>query len=85
MAPRHLFSILALSLALQSPAFAQENPSFVRRVVDRILAPSLELDPEAVYQPEARWHFALTGDLRQAAVSQTHDFNMFSATLNDHG
>ena len=67
------------------PAYAQGQKTIVGRTLDRILAPSRELDPNAVYQPAPRWTFALTGDLRQARVSQKQEFNLPSATLDPSG
>ena len=35
-----------------------------------ISAPSVELDPRAVYQPPARWNVAVSGELHQAGITQ---------------
>lgn len=85
MARFRIIPLLALLLAATFQSFAQDNPSFVRRTFDRLLAPSVELDPEAVYQPAARWTFALTGDLRHAGMSQTYSFTVATAKLDSEG
>ena len=54
-------------------------------MLDKILAPSRELDPNAIYVPAPRWTFAVTGDLRQASFSQTQDFTLPSAKLSPSG
>lgn len=74
-----LTSVLILTSLLQ--AGAQERKGFIGRTLDKIVAPSRELDPNAVYQPEPRWTFALTGDLRKAEVSQGQKFRLPSAVL----
>ena len=68
--------LIALALAglLCAPAHAQE--SRFRSFIDRIAGPSPELDPAAVYQPRPRFHVALTGDVRQAAMSQEKRFEI---------
>ena len=53
----------AAAVTLLVPARAQE--SGFRRFIDRIAGPSPELDPEAIYRPKPRFHFALTGDVRR--------------------
>ena len=77
--------ILALLLAVTFPSVAQDRSPFVQRVLDRLLAPSMELDPAAVYQPEPRWTFALTGDFRQAGISQEQDLLLAEAVMGDDG
>ena len=65
------------------PAYSQRSDSFWSRIVDMISAPSMELDPRAVYQPPARWNVAVSGELHQAGITQdntldyifTHDEN----------
>ena len=59
---RILLTLAAVTLLV--PAQAQE--SGFRAFIDRIAGPSPELDPEAIYQPQPRFHFALTGDIRKA-------------------
>ena len=56
------------------PARAQE--SGFRAFIDRIAGPSPELDPEAIYQPKPRFHFALTGDVRQANMDEEKLFKV---------
>ena len=63
-------------------AHAQE--SGFRAFIDRIAGPSPELDPTAIYQPKPRFHLALTGDVRQAAMSQEKSYQVGSAVLDDH-
>ena len=77
--------ILALLLAIPFLSMAQDKSPFVQRVLDRLLAPSMELDPAAVYQPESRWNFALMGDFRQAGVSQEQGLLLAEAVMGDDG
>lgn len=70
---RTIFTI-TLALGLLCTAGAQEQKGFIGRTIDKLIAPSRELDPNAVYQPAPRWTFALTGDLRQAGIGQTQEF-----------
>lgn len=84
----HLFrsaltSILAFLVLC--PLRAQEQKGLFGRALDKIVAPSRELDPNAVYQPKPRWTFAVTGDLRQAGVSQKQEFTLPSAKLGPSG
>lgn len=85
MARIRIIPVLAIMFAVSFQALAQDKPSFVRRMVDKILEPSVELDPEAVYQPAPRWTFALTGDLRQAGISQNYFFDMAALETDDMG
>ena len=84
---RHLFPALALvaTLSFLCPADAQGQNSPSHRLLDKILAPSRALDPNAIYVPAPRWTFAVTGDLRQASFSQTQDFFLSSAKLDPNG
>jgi len=75
----------ACSLLSVLTVFAQDDAPFLRRVLDRLLAPSMELDPAAVYQSAPRWTFALTGDLRNAGVSQKNEFNIAIGGIDDYG
>lgn len=77
--------LLALLLAVPFSSVAQDKSPFVQRVLDRLLAPSMELNPAAVYQPEPRWSFALTGDFRQAGVSQEQELILAEAVLDEEG
>ena len=84
---RHLFPALALvaTLSFLCPADAQGQKGPSHRFLDKILAPSRALDPNAIYVPVPRWTFAVTGDLRQASFSQTQDFFLSSAKLDPNG
>ena len=84
---RHIFPALALvaTLSFLCPADAQGQDSPSHRLLDKILAPSRALDPNAIYVPAPRWTFAVTGDLRQASFSQTQDFFLSSAKLDPNG
>lgn len=84
MSFRRILFVLTL-VASMCPAGAQEKTPLVRRVLDRLLAPSMELDPAAAYQPEPRWSFALSGDLNQASYQEKQDFFIPSAKLDDKG
>jgi hypothetical protein len=64
----------AAAVMLLVPARAQE--SGFRAFIDRIAGPSPELDPEAIYQPKPRFHFALTGDVRQANMDEEKLFKV---------
>jgi hypothetical protein len=70
---RALLTFAATALFLV-PARAQENG--FRAFIDRIAGPSPELDPEAIYQPKPRFHFALTGDVRQANMEEEKLFKV---------
>ena len=70
---RTLFTLVAAALFLV-PARAQE--SGFRAFIDRIAGPSPELDPGAIYQPKPRFHFALTGDVRQANMDEEKLFKV---------
>ncbi len=76
---------LVATLSLICPANAQGQKGSTHRMLDRILASSRALDPNAIYVPAPRWTFALTGDLRQASFSQTQDFFLPSAVLAPNG
>ena len=69
---RILLSLAAVTLLV--PAQAQE--SGFRAFIDRIAGPSPELDPEAIYQPQPRFHFALTGDIRKANMDEEKLFQV---------
>ena len=70
---RTLLTFAATALFLV-PARAQE--SGFRAFIDRIAGPSPVLDPEAIYQPKPRFHFALTGDVRQANMEEEKLFKV---------
>ena len=65
---------LAAAATLLVPARAQERG--FRAFIDRIAGPSPELDPEAIYQPQPRFHFALTGDVRKATMDEEKRFTV---------
>ena len=65
---------LAAAVTLLVPARAQE--SGFRAFIDRIAGPSPELDPEAIYQPQPRFHFALAGDIRKANMDEEKLFQV---------
>ena len=65
---------LAAAVTLLVPARAQERG--FRAFIDRIAGPSPELDPEAIYQPQPRFHFALTGDIRKANMDEEKQFQV---------
>ena len=65
---------LAAAVTLLVPAQAQEGG--FRAFIDRIAGPSPELDPEAIYQPQPRFHFALTGDIRKANMDEEKQFQV---------
>lgn len=75
---RYLRPILTLFLSLSflSSVSAQEQKGFFGRTIDRLTAPSRQLDPNAVYQPVPRWTFAITGDLRQAGFTQNQEYTV---------
>ena len=65
---------LAAAVTLLVPARAQERG--FRAFIDRIAGPSPELDPAAIYQPQPRFHFALTGDVRKATMDEEKRFTV---------
>ena len=67
---RKTLALLFLLPACSFPAFSQRSDSFWGKIVDLISAPSMELDPSAVYQPAARWNVAVSGELHQARITQ---------------
>ena len=69
---RILLTLAAVTLLV--PAQAQE--SGFRAFIDRIAGPSPELDPEAIYQPQPRFHFALAGDIRKANMDEEKLFQV---------
>ena len=85
MTIRRIFLALTMVLSLCTAGAQEKKPGFIHRTFERLLAPSVELDPEAVYQPKAGWTFALTGDLRQAGISQLNEFSNLSGDVLDTG
>ena len=82
---RRTILTFALALGLLCTAEAQEQKGFFGRTIDKLTAPSRELDPDAVYQPRPRWTFALTGDFHQAGISQRNDFVVGVGKVDDWG
>ncbi len=78
---RYLLALVVAGL-LAVPVHAQE--SGFRAFIDRIAGPSPELDPAAIYQPKPRFHLALTGDVRQAAMSQEKSYQVGIGVLDDN-
>ena len=72
-------------MGLLCTAGAQEQKGFLGRTIDKLTAPSRELDPDAVYQPRPRWTFALTGNFHQAGISQRNDFIVGVGKVDDWG
>ena len=70
MRRRKGFLTFVMALGLLCSAGAQEQTGFIARTIDKLKAPLRELDPAAIYQPEPRWTFALTGDFHQAGITQ---------------
>ena len=73
---RKILTLLILLPACCLSAYSQQPDSFWKKMVNAISAPSLELDPMAVYQPAPRWSVAVSGELHQAGITQenTLDF-----------
>lgn len=67
---RKILIFLVLLPACCLPAYSQRPNSFWKKIVNLISAPSMELDPGAVYQPAARWSVAVSGELNQAGITQ---------------
>ncbi len=84
--PRNRIFLVSVFLVL-SPVLAvsQERRPQKTWLMDVISAPSRGLDPGAVYQPAPHWSVAVSGDLRQAGISQKHDFDIAYAVLDDQG
>ncbi len=74
MSLRRTLLTLALACSLVVPSYAQEGG--FRAFIDRIAGPTPELDPLAVYQPQPRFHFALTGDVRAALIEEEKLFKV---------
>ena len=52
--------IFLLCCGFLVPCSGQEKPGFIKRIVDRILAPSPKLDSAYIYQPRPRWNVSGT-------------------------
>ena len=75
---RKTLTLLVLLPACSFPAFSQRSDSFWGKIVDLISAPSMELDPSAVYQPAARWNVAVSGELHQAGGVAAGAFQIYA-------
>jgi hypothetical protein len=82
---RKTLTLLVLLPVFCIPAHSQRRDSFWRKIVDVISAPSMELDPSAVYQPAARWSVAVSGELHQAGITQQNDIDCFSTFTEEEG
>ena len=73
---RRTLILLVLLPACCVPAYSQRPDSFWGKIVNMISAPSMELDPAAVYQPAPCWNVAVSGELHKAGITQdnTVDF-----------
>lgn len=59
--------------------------SLFGKVLGMISKPSLSYDSTAIYQPAPHWRVAVSGNLRQAGVSQRNEFTYGSAMMDSHG
>ena len=73
---RKLTLILLLCFGILVPSSGQERPGFIKRIVDRILAPSPQLDSAYIYQPRPHWNVSLSNSLRQIGAFQTNEFEV---------
>ena len=69
---RRTVAVLALLPILSLQLSAQEKTSLWQKFVNAISAPSLELDPEYVYQPAPTWNVAVSADLRHVGTYLTN-------------
>ena len=67
---RKTLILLALLPVCCLTSYSQRTDSFWQKIVNAISAPSMELDPLAVYQPAPRWSVAVSGELHQAGITQ---------------
>ena len=67
---RKTLALLVLLPSCCLPGYSQRPDSFWKKIVNVISAPSMELDPVAVYQPAPRWSVAVSGELHQAGITQ---------------
>ena len=80
---RKTLTLLVLLPVFCIPAHSQRPDSFWSKIVDMISAPSVELDPSAVYQPAARWTVAVSGELHQAGITQENTLDYISLYEDD--
>ena len=86
LALRKILTLLVLLPVCCLPAHSQQTDSFWKKIADVISAPSMELDPGAVYQPAPRWHVAVSGELHQAGITQENMFDcIYTADEEDGG
>lgn len=74
----------AAILLASSFAGAQEKSGKKLAFVDKFFGPSMELDPEAIYQPEPRWTVALTGNVHQVGFAIENRFSVMSAYFDGY-
>ena len=68
------------------PAHSQQPDSFWGKIVDLIAAPSMELDPSAVYQPAPHWSIAVSGALNQAGTTMDNKMEyVYTTEMGDGG
>ena len=67
---RKTLILLALLPVCCLTSYSQRTDSFWQKIVNAISAPSMELDPLAVYQPAPHWSVAVSGELHQAGITQ---------------
>ena len=82
---RKILTLLFLLPACYFPAYSQQSDSFWKKIVNMISAPSMELDPGAVYQPAPRWSVAVSGELHQAGITQENDIDFTYAYDEEDG
>ena len=82
---RKTVTLLVLLPACCFQAYSQRQDSFWSKIVNKISAPSMELDPSAVYQPAPRWTVAVSSELHQAGITQENigDFTYLIEDIGD--
>lgn len=80
---RKTLALLVLLPAFCLPAYSQRQDSFWGKIVDVIAAPSMELDPNAVYQPAPRWSVAVSGALNQVGTTMDNKMEYLYAFEDD--
>ena len=73
---------ILLSTLAGAPAAALDRSGWIRRVVERINAPSPRLDSAYIYQPKPRWNVTLSNDLRRTGMSQSSAFEAHGVPTN---
>ena len=82
---RKTLTFLVLLPVCCLPGYSQRQDSFWKKIVDAISAPSMELDPNAVYQPAPRWSVAVSGELHQAGITQENDIDCVFPYTEEEG